>query len=129
MTVTVAVYTHTRYTMASYDSTNEGENNGSFVTVNISNETPNSKIVLILGKDHRAPLTPAIIEEAWRVVHISSHGKVAFEYPEETAVGVTYHREDGTVITQGPHIAKPGSTWRFEIDSQYDDGDLVKESK
>lgn len=101
----------------------------SSISISVINETAASKTILVLGRDHRIPLTPSIVDEAWQVFQIGSHGKVAFEYPEETAVGATYYREDGSLISIGPHTAKAGTTWICELHSQYTAGELILECK
>ena len=98
------------------------------IDIQVSNKTDEVKTVLVFGRDHHIPLTPAIVDEAWRVVHVGSQGKATFSYPANSSVGAFYSREDGTVVNIGPYPAEPGTTWTILLSTQYDDGTMTKES-
>ena len=98
------------------------------IDIQVSNKTDEVKTVLVFGRDHHTPLTPCIVNEAWRVVHVGSQGKATFSYPANSSVGAFYSREDGTVVNIGPYPAEAGTTWTVLLSTQYDDGTMTKES-
>ena len=89
-----------------------------------TSEQTTTKTVLVFGRDHHVPLTPAIVEEAWQVIQVGPQGNVTFEYPEDTSVGAYYTREDGSQVNIGPYPAKAGTTWTCQMNTQYDDGNM-----
>ena len=99
------------------------------IIIRLYNKTHQSKTVLVFGREHTAPLIPDTVDHAWRTITIGSQGQTTFEYPEESSVGAFYTREDETVVTMGPYPAPPGSTWSVILQSDYDDGTMVKEGK
>ena len=94
------------------------------IPIQLLNKTTTSKTILVFGRDHHIPLTPAIVEEAWQVVQVGPQGCVTFEYPEDTSVGAFYTREDGSQVTIGPFPARSGTTWTCQMNTQYDDGTM-----
>ena len=113
--------------MANHSMVVEGRK--SCITIQLLNNTTTSKTMLVFGRDHQAPLTPAIVEEAWQIVWVGPQGNVFFKYPEDTSVGAYYTREDGSQVNIGPYPAKPGTTWNCNMNTQYDDGTIDMDSK
>ena len=113
--------------MANHSMDVEGRK--SCIPIQILNKTTTTKTILVFGRDHHVPLTPAIVEEAWQVIQVGSQGNVTFEYPEDTSVGAYYTREDGSQVNIGPYPATPGTTWNCNMNTQYDDGTMDMDSK
>ena len=103
------------------------EDKKSCISIHLHNKTTTTKTILVFGRDHRVPLTPAIVKKAWQVFQVGPQGNVTFEYPEDTSVGAFYTREDGSQVNIGPYPAKPGTTWTCEMNTLYDDGTMVIE--
>ena len=97
------------------------------ISIRLCNTTDESKIVLVFGREHAIPLTPAIVDIAWRKIAIGPQGQATFEYPKESSVGAFYTKDDGTIVNMGPYLAPPGSTWTVVLQSEFDDGTMVKE--
>ena len=103
------------------------EDKKSCISIHLHNKTTTTKTILVFGRDHRVPLTPAIVKKAWQVFQVGPQGNVTFEYPEDTSVGAFYTREDGSQVNIGPYPAKPGTTWTCEMNTLYYDGTMVIE--
>ena len=97
------------------------------VTIRLHNKTNESKTVLVFGREHSVPLSPAIVDDAWRTITVGAQGQATFDYPEESSVGAFYTKEDGTIVNMGPYPAPPGSAWTVILQSSFDDGTMVKE--
>ena len=98
------------------------------ITIELNNTTNESKTVLVFGREHAAPLDPTTVKFAWRKITIGTRGKATFVYPEESSVGAFYIRDD-TVVNLGPYPAVPGSSWTIILQTNHDDGTMVKEGK
>ena len=106
------------------DHSMDSEGRKSCIQIQLLNKTTTMKTILVFGRDHHVPLTPAIVEEAWQVIQVGPQGNVTFEYPEDTSVGAYYTREDGSQVNIGPYPAKPGTTWTCQMNTQYHDGTM-----
>lgn len=110
-------------------SSQHTDGDGKSFPINVFNETATPKTIIVLGRDHHVPLTAAILDEAWRIIQIGPNVTAKFEYPQATAVGASYYKDDGTLVSIGPYEAPSGTTWRFETESPYEEGKLTQESE
>ena len=106
------------------DHSLDTESEKSCIQIQLLNKTTTMKTILIFGRDHHVPLTPAIVKEAWQVIQVGPQDIVTIAYPEDTSVGAFYTREDGSQVNIGPYPAKPGTTWTCQMNTQYDDGTM-----